>query len=419
MRSRALGHVILVVTLAMLAGSLSAAVMPIAGGRQAALQALGRVALAAPTDGDSSDILLETIRRMSLDEKIGQLVIVGLDGLVLDDNARSLAVQHRAGGFVLMERNVRDSRQLLGLVNSLKAVNPSRIPLFLAIDEEGGRVTRLPREIERLPAAGDVGRVNSAEHAFKLGKVIGQRLGAFGLNMDFAPVLDVNSNPRNLVIGDRAFGSSPGLVSEMGTKTMLGIRSTGVIPVVKHFPGHGDTREDSHVTLPVLDAGKDRLRALELVPFENAIANGTSAVMIAHILLPRLDPDNPASLSRDIVTGVLRGEMGFDGVVITDDMTMGAISQRYEIGDAAVRAVNAGCDLVLACHGLDNALQVLGSLKKAVLNGELPEARVDESVRRVLTLKMEYELSDATIETIDVVWLNSLASDLLSRYRRR
>lgn len=413
----------------MLVGCPGAGMTPGAAGGRVAQPATGgpvvlratgtRAALAAPVVVESADPLLESIRGMTLDEKIGQMVIAGLDGLVLDDRARSLAGQYHTGGFVLMGRNVRDSRQLLGLVNSLKATNPSRIPLFLAIDEEGGRVTRFPREIERLPAGGDVGRVNSAEHAFKLGKVIGQRLGAFGLNMDFAPVLDINSNLQNPVIGDRAFGSSPGLVSEMGTKTMLGIRSAGVIPVVKHFPGHGDTREDSHVTLPVLDAGKDRLQALELVPFASAIANGTSAVMMAHILLPRLDRDDPASLSKDIVTGLLRGEMGFDGVVITDDITMGAISKRHSTGDAAVRAINAGCDVVLVCHGQDNALEVLGSLKKAVLTGVLPEARVDESVRRVLTLKMEYGLSDATIETIDVAWLNSLASGLLSRYRRR
>ena len=396
---------------------LAAAGCPVAGMVRIATRA--RVARASPAPGESPEALSDTIRAMTLDEKIGQMVIAGLDGLELDDSARSLIQQYCVGGFVLMGRNIRDARQLLGLVNSLKAANHSRIPLSMAIDEEGGRVTRFPREIERLPAGAEVGRAGSAEYAFRLGKLTGQRLSAFGLNMDFAPVLDINSNSQNTVIGDRAFGADPVVVSEMGVKTMLGIRSAGVIPVVKHFPGHGATREDSHVTLPVLDAWKERLRAFELVPFADAIANGAGALMMAHILLPRLDPDNPASLSREIVTGLLRGEMGFDGVVITDDMTMGAISKRTSIGEAAVCAVGAGCDVVLVCHGQDNAREVLEALKRAVLAGVLAEAGLDESVRRILTLKMEYGLNDATVETIDVTWLNGLSRDLVSRYRRR
>ncbi len=411
MRSGTAIHVALVFML------ITMAICPLAGMTHITTGA--RVAAAPSGQGEGPDSLLETIRAMTPDEKIGQMLIAGLDGLEIDGSTRDLIQKYRAGGLVLMGRNVRDARQLLDLVNSVKAANRSRIPLFIAIDEEGGRVSRFPREIERLPAGAEVGRSGSAEYAFRLGKLNGQRLSAFGLNMDFAPVLDISSNPKNTVIGDRAFGADPAVVSEMGVKTMLGIRSAGVIPVVKHFPGHGATGEDSHKTLPFLDAGKETLRAFELVPFADAIANGAGALMMAHILLPRLDPDNPASLSREIVTGLLRGEMGFDGVVITDDMTMGAISKHYGAGEAAVRAVSAGCDVVLVCHGHDNAIEVLGALKNAVLTGVLAEARVDESVRRILTLKMECGLSDASLETIDVSWLNGLSKDLVSRYRRR
>lgn len=235
--------------------------------------------------------------------------------------------------------------------------------------------------------------------------------------MDFAPSLDIWSNPENTVIGDRAFGTDAATVTGAANETALGILSGGVIPVAKHFPGHGDTAVDSHYGLPVVDKSLEELEELELRPFRQAIdttcvygtyGGDTSipAIMVAHILLSQIDPDNPASLSPEVVTGLLREEMGYEGVVCTDDLTMGAISNTYGMGEAAVLAVEAGCDLLLVCHGADNLAEAHAALVEAVDSGRIPEERLDESVYRVLSLKAVYGLSNAPVEAPDIEALN-------------
>ena len=224
--------------------------------------------------------------------------------------------------------------------------------------------------------------------------------------MDFAPVLDILSNPKNTVIGDRAFGTDPLSVAEHGIQMMKGIRDEGVIAVVKHFPGHGDTEVDSHYGLPAVTHGMERLEGFELVPFRKALDEDADAVMVAHIVVGSLDPDLPASLSGPVITGLLRDKMGFDGVVITDDMTMGAIMENFDIGDAAVQSILAGSDIILVCHGYDKQKAAMDALKKAVGTGTVDEARIDRSVARILRLKDKYEITDNTLENADVNRIN-------------
>lgn len=363
---------------------------------------------------ETTDTIEKQVKSMSLKEKIGQMVIVGFDGYTVDDNTRAMIESYNVGGFILFSRNVESSKQLLDLLNSLKSINSTnKVPLFLSVDEEGGRVSRMPAEFKDLPTAKTIGKVNNSDFSRKIGSILAGEIKAFGFNMDFAPVLDINSNPNNPVIGDRSFGSNAQIVSKLGVQIMKGIRADGVIPVVKHFPGHGDTSVDSHVGLPSVNNSMESLKGFELVPFNDAIKNGADAVMIAHILLNKVDPQNPASLSKTVITDLLRKQMDFNGVIITDDMTMGAITKNYNISDAAIKAVNAGSDVVLVCHGYDNEVAVIDALTKAVKDGNITQEQIDKSIYRILKLKHKFNLTDNMINSVDVEKINRKINTVL------
>ena len=322
------------------------------------------------------DPIKEQIKAMTLDEKIGQMVIVGFDGYTIGDKSKELIEKYHVGGFILFSENIKNSNQMLNLINSLKETNANnKTPLFMAVDEEGGRVNRMPKEFKKIPSNKKIGEVNSEKFSFKLGAAIGEEIKSFGFNVDFAPVLDINNNPKNLVIGDRSFGADPDLVRKLGIQTMKGIQSQNVISVVKHFPGHGDTSVDSHADLPLINNDLERLKSFELIPFKDAIENNADGVMVAHILLPKIDSENPASLSKAVITDILRGKLNFNGVVITDDMTMGAIMKNYNIEEAALKSINAGSDIILVCHGYNNEVEVINALKKAVGDGTLTDRK--------------------------------------------
>jgi beta-N-acetylhexosaminidase len=331
---------------------------------------------------------------MTADEKLGQLLVAGLDGTEAGDEARRLVAEMHVGGFILYKPNMVSAGQTVALLNRLKAFNqPSGIPLWLSVDQEGGKVSRLPVDIT-LPASQDLASGGTPERARALGKAVGQELLAFGFNMNYAPVLDIDSNPANPVIGSRSFGSDAKTVKLYGLAAMEGLQESGIVSVVKHFPGHGDTGTDSHLELPVVNKTLAELEKLELVPFRAAAEAGADAIMAAHILLPRMDPDYPATLSPAIITGLLRDKIGYNGVVITDDMTMGAIAKHYPLKEAAVRAVQAGCDLVLVAHGYSQVQEAAAGLKEALADGRLTWKRIDESVVRLLALKEARRLSD-------------------------
>lgn len=347
-------------------------------------------------DGGQYNQIKALTDNMTLEEKVGQLVIVGIDGYENDEYSKQLMEKYHVGGFILFKKNIKDSSQLLSLLNSLKETNSAanKVPVFLSVDEEGGRISRLPDEFEKIPSNKIIGQKNNSTLSYRVGNILGEELSQFGFNMDFAPVLDINSNPKNPVIGDRSFGTAAGLVSRLGVETMEGIRAKKVISVVKHFPGHGDTSVDSHVGLPRVNHGLSRLENFELVPFKAAIGHNADAVMIAHILLPKLDPKNPASFSKGIITDLLRTDMHYKGVVITDDFTMGAITKNYNVGRAAVKSIQAGADIVLVCHGFNRQEEVIEALLTAARAGQISAERLDESVCRVLSLKQRYSLDD-------------------------
>ena len=346
----------------------------------------------------------ETIlNSMTLRQKVGQLFLVRPDALNLglspaeieDPNfpgatevtaalAQNLE-QYPVGGFVQFSKNILDPDQLSAFNRQLSLSLP--IPPFISVDEEGGAVARLGNtpsfSLPRYPSAGAVCAEGQSPAALDMGLTIGDYLRRFGFNMDFAPVADVNTNPRNLVIGTRAFSSDPQLAAECARAMADGLTENGIIPVFKHFPGHGDTGEDSHKGLAVSNKTIDEMESCEWLSFRQA--GSLDCIMVGHIALPQVTGDMiPATLSYPITAGLLRTQLGFEGLIITDSMTMGAITQDYTSSQAALLALEAGCDLILMPQSLPEAFD---GVVEAVESGSFPEYELDETVLRILRFK--------------------------------
>ncbi|OBZ14080.1 glycoside hydrolase family 3 [Bacillus sp. FJAT-27264] len=353
------------------------------------------------------DPLVLQLQSLTLEEKIGQMLLVGINGTTLDSGAKRMITEDKVGGIILYGNNIDNLQAMVKLVNAMKKSNAANAaPLFMSVDQEGGKVSRMPAEYATIPSNAKVGIRNDVNAARTMGTLLAREVRSAGFNMNFAPVLDINSNPKNPVIGDRSFGNSADTVVKLGIAEMKGIESESVIPVVKHFPGHGDTSVDSHLELPVVNKTRDQLAGLEWLPFQAAIKENADAVMVAHILFPKLDPDKPASLSRTIIGDLLREEMGYKGVVITDDLTMGAIMKHFDLGQAALDSVNAGSDILLVAHEYENEKRVREAILQNVKNGKLKESRIDESVYRILALKHKYGLTDNSVPVPDLTALN-------------
>ena len=361
------------------------------------------------------DKIKDKVESMSLEEKIGQLFIVGFEGEEINDEIVDLVKNQKVGGLIYFSRNIVDSNQIINLNNEIKAIEKD-IPLFISVDEEGGVVSRVPEEFVKLPSSGYIGQFNDENLSYNVGKIIAKELNSLGFNMDFAPVLDIDSNPNNTVIGERAFGNNSEIVSRLGIKTMEGIKDGKIIPVVKHFPGHGDTDVDSHYGLPIVKKTLEELENLEFIPFKNAIDNGADVVMISSIILESIDNEYPATMSKKVTTDILRDRLGFDGVIATDDMTMGAIVDNYNLADAVIMSINAGSDLVLVCHGYDDIINSIVAVKDAVNSKIISEEKIDESVYRILKLKDKYNVNNKIIgNDIDIEGINSEIKSLFNQ----
>ena len=329
----------------------------------------------------------ELLESMTLEEKVGQLFMCAFRGNGMSEfNSVMMKTldNYKPSGIVLFSENVVSKTQVSELIADLK--NYSKVPMFIAVDEEGGRVSRLGRLYdEKIPAPGSV---VSAQDALWRGLELGRRLNELGFNMNFAPVADIHTNPENTVIGDRAFSDNPETAAEYVSASVTGMISEGIIPVVKHFPGHGDTKEDSHYGIAVYEGDFKRLIGVEAIPFVAGIDAGAPVVMIGHINTPLITDDRlPATFSKYLITEILRGQLGFSGVIITDAMDMGAITKYYRPGEAAVAAIEAGVDIILMPADLDEAYN---AVLEAVKSGRLTEERINESVMRILELKCEF-----------------------------
>lgn len=334
---------------------------------------------------------------MTLEEKIWQLFVVTPEQLVGTDTAvtswssaltKALA-EKPVGGLILFKQNIVSRSQTKSLLSD--AQSNAEYGLLLSVDEEGGTVARVSGNSNMgyasIPNMADIGATGDTDEAYQVGLTLGKELTELGFNLDFAPVADVDSNPNNPVIGVRSFGSDPELVADMVAAAVKGFHQGGVLCTLKHFPGHGDTDTDSHEGFAQTEKTLEELWACELLPFQSGIEAGADCVMVAHIAAPNVTGDNtPASLSSTLVNGLLRGDLGFDGLVITDALDMGAITTAYTQSKTAVLAIQAGVDLLLKPQDLDEMHQ---ALVDAVKNGQLSESRIEESVRRVLRVKLE------------------------------
>ena len=326
--------------------------------------------------------------RMSSDQ-IGQLFMIGFDGTAVSTELASFIKEYKPGGVILFSRNLESIAQIVELTNELQRCSPHS-PLLISIDQEGGRVSRLPKEFTIFPPCEVLGRCHSSELAYAAAATTAKEIKAVGINMNMSPVLDVNSNPANPVIGDRAFGTTPDIVSELGLATVGGLQDNRVVACGKHFPGHGDTNSDSHKELPIVTAARERLERIEFPPFRRAIADGVATMMTAHVLYQALDEKRPATLSPTIIGRFLREELHYDGVVLTDDLEMHAIIDHYGIGDAAIQAIQAGCDMPLICKDRNRATAALNAVEKAVANADISAGRLAQSLARIRRLKERF-----------------------------
>ena len=325
----------------------------------------------------------------SVRRDIGQLLIGSLPGTTITPEMRSLAREFQLGGVTLFKRNIEAPEQVAELSHDLQALS-SEMPLWVAVDQEGGRVARLRAPFTKWPPMATLGRSGDEQLAYRFAAALAAELKAVGITLDYAPVLDIHTNPKNPVIGDRALGEDAETVAKLGAAVIRGLQENGIAACGKHFPGHGDTAVDSHHALPVIEHPPDRIRRVECVPFREAIRHDVAFVMTAHILVPSLDEQKAATLSSTIVGGMLREELGFNGVILSDDLEMKAIADAYTVPDAAVQAIAAGCDGVLVCrelasnHSQDAQVQaaVLEALVHAVEDGRIPYTRAEDALLR-------------------------------------
>lgn len=332
---------------------------------------------------------------MKLQKKVGRLLIAGFKGITMSEEIKHLIHTYHIGGIILFGRNIGRPEEILALTNSLQAEAKKagyETPLLICIDQENGVVRRLGEGTTIIPGAMLLGATQDPANARKAGLMTGKELKALGINWNLAPVVDVNNNPKNPVIGVRSFGENPAAVAEMAMNSMLGMQEAGVMTTLKHFPGHGDTNVDSHLDLPVIDHDLDRLHAVELVPFKECMAAGADAVMSAHVYFPALEKEEnvPATLSHSVITGLLREELGFDGVITTDCMEMDAIAKRIGTVEGCVQAVEAGVDFVMVSHLHDLQEQAVIRLAEAVETGRISERRIEESIERIEKLARKY-----------------------------
>jgi beta-N-acetylhexosaminidase len=325
----------------------------------------------------------------TLKEKIGQMFIVGVRGESLSSEEKRIVEHYPFGGFILFGHNCCEPAQILSLCQALWETRTTHPP-FIAIDQEGGRVHRLPKPFTHFPSAARLGETGDTDFAYRAARATAEELTTLAINLDFAPVLDVNSNPKNPVIGDRSFASDPQKVIRFSERWIQGLRDGGIIPCGKHFPGHGDTDKDSHLDLPVVERPLDELQTIELPPFVNACRNGIESLMTAHVLYRALDPKLPATLSHDIVTGLLRDELHYNGVVFSDDMEMQAISRHYGEEEAVRLCACAGIDVMLFGHELHRAVHAFDFLYSQVERDATLRTQVQNSYKRITTLKQNF-----------------------------
>lgn len=338
------------------------------------------------------DVVETVIMEMSLEEKVAGLFLVTPEGITgvdtavqAGDGTKKALEKYPVGGLIYFKKNIQSEEQIKTMIE--KSLSYCKYPMFIAVDEEGGKVSRLAEalKLDNVGPMADVGSTGDSNQAYEAMKTVGGYLKNYGFNLDFAPVAEVLTNEDNTSIGDRAFSSDPEMTAQMVVSAMNGLKDAGIASCVKHFPGLGDASEDTHNGLVVVDKSLEELKQTELIPFVKAIENEADMIMVGHISLPQLSGDQlPASMSKEVITDLLRSELGFNGVVITDAMDMGAITEYYGADEAAIRALKAGADMVLMPEDFELAYE---GVLAAVKDGTISEERINDSLKRIFRIK--------------------------------
>lgn len=368
-----------------------------------------------------------SVREMTLQQKVAQMFMVSFYGTQLTEIETAFLRDVQPGAAVIFGRNVESPAQVTALTNAYQEAVTAHdgLPLLIAVDQEGGPIQHLQAGFTRFPTPMLLTATQDENLAYELGAAMAAEMRAVGLNMNLAPVADLLTNPANPIIGRRSFGSDPKMVAPILTGFIRGLQDNGVVATVKHFPGHGDTSEDSHLVLPAIHHDRERLAALELRPFVAAFDAGVSTVMVAHIWFSAYDEEAlPSSLSANVVGGLLREELGYDGLIMTDALDMDAVDTGYDPSQAAIRAIAAGNDLVaIGAHvGTQRIRQAIDDVVAAVRAGQIPLARIDASVARIMAVKAQYGVLDwqpldpgATSERLDLLAHDRLVTRLFER----
>lgn len=344
-----------------------------------------------------------------MQEKIGQMIMLGMDANYITERTKIMITKYKIGGIILYRKNFRTYLEMLDLIAQLKELNKeNKIPLFIAIDQEGGRVNRMPKEILNLPAAYKIAEKGGMAEVEKSAEIIGKMLKKSGYHMDFAPVLDIKRFANNHAIGDRCYGENKEDVTKYGIAFMKKLQEQGMISVVKHFPGHGTTQKDSHYFLPMIKERIEDLEKGDMYPFEQAIKNGADAVLVGHLLVKSVTGIYPASLSRKFIGRYLRKKYRYNGLIITDDLKMRAIKYFYGVDLAVRKAFEAGNDIIVFRFNKKKEVEIIEKMVCLLQEGKLKEGRVNRSVKRILEMKEKYEISDdVKIEGIDIEQINT------------
>ena len=328
------------------------------------------------------------VEKMTLQEKVGQLMVVGFQSSEVDDHIRTMIKDYHVGGVILFDRNMETPEQVASLNNQLQGLakeNEYQIPLLLSVDQEGGQIVRMKDQVSPIPSQATLGKQGDPEKVYHVAQHNGKELDAMGFNVNFAPVLDLSATD------SRSFGEDPEQASILGEKVVNGFIDSGIVATLKHFPGNGRSNIDPHVESSSVSVDKGDLKSKDIYPFKkiiDTVDNNNLFVMVTHIKYPAYDKENPASVSPIIIQDLLRDELGFTGLVVTDDLEMGAVNKYYTYGDLGYKAVKAGVDILLVCHTLENQKEVFNGIVNAVEKKQISEERINESVKRVLTHKL-------------------------------
>lgn len=348
------------------------------------------------------------VKNLTIEEKIGQMLMIGMDTNYITDRIKTMITKYKIGGIILYRKNFKTYNEMLKLIRDLKELNKeNQIPLFIAIDQEGGRVNRMPKELENLPSANTVATIGGEELVKKSANITGRILKESGYNLNFAPVLDIKRFENQHAIGDRSFGTNKGDVAKCGVAAMKELQQNGVISVIKHFPGHGATKQDSHYFLPIVNKSMKRLENEDMYPFEQAIKNGADAILVGHLMIRNVTGMYPASLSRKFITKYLRKKYRYNGVIITDDLKMKAIKFIYGPSIAIRKAFESGNDIIVFRFNQEEEINSIEMITNLVKKGKIKESRINKSVKRIIKLKNKYNISDKKeIKGIDIENIN-------------